>query len=729
MNVDEIARSEFPRVRGNRARRVSWTRLREWLKDSSAAEQLGFKGLSSEIQKSAFRQVEQSGIGLTEDEFVAYCELLVQKCKAYPVATATTAGMAAGGILGGPIGAAAGGLLGAAYASVSPSTAAGAILGGVLAGPVGLVAGAAAGSSAPSIQSGYLGEPDGWTRFDELRAAGESERREGPPPDVAAKMCGDKSDELVGMGLAVCGSGGGLRAATAFLALIAELEQCGYLEQVDYAAALSGSCWSLTAWYAEGRGTSARDFVPEFGKRLEVDIRAPHPAWVAGSDSPNTISAIASLGLFGATPNAGADDDGHWVYSRFAARCEQGHAISVADVWGAHLAERLLPLETRRGGFGVSAFKGRRPLPLFTAVEARANGPEWTKNAAKCERCGLRPFGKILGWSRHHCRACGKAVCESCSASDKPRRCRVCFEEGITAPIERTRWVWWEISPNGVGPVGRDEPRVAAHRFGRNSPDEDDVEINPRFGGEPIGFLLGVFGSAFCATVERFEGSGTVGQRTARVMRAIADPASSDPAAPLLQPAGFHHPFQADARLYLGDAGFASNLPLPPLLGRPDIKSVLILDASSYPVTLDSAGRSMLDRSYLQAQLDRTIGDAKVLGAHIRFDLDAFVTQPISFHFADLPAEHPPRSILLIVFHLAKLDPEDDFCPLLNSQQGGFCSNATASYKPAEYHRLVDFVRAKFRRHRHLVDFVFQSRGPSANQPACEVSSAAPSMS
>ena len=52
--------------------------------------------------------------------------------------------------------------------------------------------------------------------------------------------------------------------------------------------------------------------------------------------------------------------------------------------------------------------------------------------------------------------------------------------------------------------------------FGRRS---DDESILSSTAGEPLGQILGVVGSAFCASVERYEGELSWSDQTAKIMR------------------------------------------------------------------------------------------------------------------------------------------------------------------------------------------------------------------
>mmetsp|Transcript_3625 Transcript_3625/g.11151 ORF Transcript_3625/g.11151 Transcript_3625/m.11151 type:complete len:468 (-) Transcript_3625:100-1503(-) len=435
-------------------------------------------------------------------------------------------------------------------------------------------------------------------------------------------------------------------------------------------------------------------------------------------------------------------DDDDWVFDRFAARRRQGHAVSASDVWGAHLATTLLDRDKRCGGYGLAAlgFREDAPVPILTAVEARSRGPRWSRERRHCELCG-RAFGYLLGAARHHCRGCGRAVCDACSSSSpssassralvpartrrsvsfgedglsddeddempaeeedsaarqrRKRRCRGCVEAGVLAPTARTLWTWWTLSPRSVGPVDAEDPTPAT-LFGRrrHSAAQDDVSST---GGEPVGQLLGVVGAAFCGSVERYEDALCWSDQIAKVMRAIADPAHGDPGAPLVRPASFSvpDPLGDDGFVYLGDAGFSTNLPLPACQGL-GCDVLVCLDASAYPP-------SDLRRG-IELECDRAKDALATAGVDdVHFDLDAYASQPVSFHAIG-------DTTLLVVITLAAakarhgddeaFDPRDDdeaFDPLANAAAGGFCASSTASYEPADFDRLVSFVRARFRR-------------------------------
>jgi len=413
---------------------------------------------------------------------------------------------------------------------------------------------------------------------------------------------------------------------------------------------------------------NVKEFLPVFGQRLESDLRLPRSAWRSGVSDEKAKEA--------------------WIFNRFAARRNQGHVVGIADIWGAHLSASLLKDKAQGpGAYGLGALRnnqvfGQGITPIFTAVEAVNSGPVWSAST-KCEICNST-FGIIIGKNRHHCRACGMSVCETCSVKEEQRRCKNCIANNQNA-LERTSWRWWEFTPHHVGPVTG--TKTPSHIFGRRK-SEDITKISST-GGEPVGQLLGVFGSAMCATIERYEAAGAISETTAFLARAIADPSTSDPGRSLLRPSSFHYGPEifADSFVFLGDAGFSSNLPLIPVLYRgSDI--VICLDSSGYtPLTL---------RTSIAREVARAINALQDIGCtRIHFDIDAYANDPVSFHTVRPP--NKSSDSLLIILTLAKNMEDLDFDPLANAASGGFCANSSASYESADYNRLVSFVRHKVR--------------------------------
>lgn len=177
-------------------------------------------------------------------------------------------------------------------------------------------------------------------------------------PSSKEKLCVDKRmtvtknaiENLMGVSLtdeqvpriAICMSGGGMRAALCSYGLFQGLADCGLLDTVTYASALSGSTWFLSHYLHAG--------LPIDQYRQEL------------------FSAMTEVHLF--APDALA-------YNLWAKYLWQQH-LSIVDLYGVYLAEtflRHIPSDMDRQKAKLSDLQtrtrdGNWPFPLFTAVES-----------------------------------------------------------------------------------------------------------------------------------------------------------------------------------------------------------------------------------------------------------------------------------------------------------------------------------------------------------------------
>jgi phospholipase A2 len=157
--------------------------------------------------------------------------------------------------------------------------------------------------------------------------------------------------------IAMCGSGGGLRALVAGTGSYLAAQEAGLWDCVTYTAGVSGSCWLQTLYHSS---IAQRDFdklVDHLKNRLGVHLAFPP----------------AALDLLTTAPT------NKYLLSGFVEKLkgDPGADFGLVDIYGMLLAARLL---VPRGELGVSDmdFKlsnqranlvnGSHPLPIYTAV-------------------------------------------------------------------------------------------------------------------------------------------------------------------------------------------------------------------------------------------------------------------------------------------------------------------------------------------------------------------------
>lgn len=347
--------------------------------------------------------------------------------------------------------------------------------------------------------------------------------------------------------IAMCGSGGGLRALVAGTGSLLATEEDGLFDCVTYTAGVSGSCW-LQALYlsslSKGRLSSLLDHLKS---RAGVHIAYPPVAFHSLVSLPTSKYLLSGLveKLRGDTK---AD-------------------FGLVDVYGLLLATRYL---VPKGDLGVNErdFKlsnqrdyvkyGQNPLPIYTAV--------------RHEIPGLRSAGTISA-------------------------------EAAKDQAKQESWFqWFEFTPYEFfcEELGAGIPTWAV---GRKFKDGKDVPPEHGFHLPEIRvpLLLGIFGSAFCATLHHYYREIRPVVRSMTGLEALDEMISGksedlskvhpfDPATIPNFAHGMHgkllkttpEGMYDDSYLQLMDAGMSNNLPIYPLLrpGR-DVDVVVTFDASA----------------------------------------------------------------------------------------------------------------------------------------------------
>lgn len=157
--------------------------------------------------------------------------------------------------------------------------------------------------------------------------------------------------------IALCGSGGGLRALVAGTGSYLAAQEAGLWDCVTYTAGVSGSCWLQTLYHSSITGCDFNRLVNHLKNRLGVHIAFPPSALSLLTAAPTNKHLLSGM-VEKLKGDPGAD-------------------FGLVDIYGVLLAARLL---VPRGELGVSdrdlklsnqkynVASGAHPLPIYTAV-------------------------------------------------------------------------------------------------------------------------------------------------------------------------------------------------------------------------------------------------------------------------------------------------------------------------------------------------------------------------
>ncbi|KAI0453131.1 acyl transferase/acyl hydrolase/lysophospholipase [Xylaria acuta] len=355
--------------------------------------------------------------------------------------------------------------------------------------------------------------------------------------------------------IAICGSGGGLRALVAGTGSLLACQEDGLFDCVTYTSGVSGSCWLQTLYHSSITEHRLDRIVDHLKARLGVHIAFPPAAFASVTSSPTNKLLLSSMvEKLRGDPNAN---------------------FGLVDIYGILLAARLL---VPKGELGVNNkdFKlsnqreyikyGQNPLPIYTVV--RHEIPDLvpaTTNSQGSASSGSKKAKEIAkqeGWFQWFEITPYEFFCEE-------------FNAGIPT------WA-----------MGR--------RFnnGRDVTPESGVHL-PEL---RIPILMGIFGSAFCATLSHYyreirplvrnlTGFGTLDEIIYGYSEDLEKVHPFDPAMipnfaynidpnklRFTTPTNIHE----NEYIQLMDAGMSNNLPIYPLLrpGR-DIDVIVAFDASA----------------------------------------------------------------------------------------------------------------------------------------------------
>lgn len=346
--------------------------------------------------------------------------------------------------------------------------------------------------------------------------------------------------------IAMCGSGGGLRALVAGSSSYLSAKEAGLFDCLTYTAGVSGTCWLQALYYSSITGQSHDQLLHHLKNRLGVHIAYPPTAANLLTSAPTNKYLLS--GLIEKLKGVPEADFG------------------IVDIYGLLLAARLF---VPKGELNVTDYDmkvsnqrrfishGEQPLPIYTAVrheipesERHPSNPEAEKRKAQKE-----DWFQWFEFTPH------EFWCEELSAGIPT------WAVGRPFMAGRTKW--------------RD-----------NNLSLPEVRV-------PL--LLGVWGSAFCATlshyyqeirpiVKNLAGFGGIDHMMTERDEDLVKVHMIDPATIPNYVIGMRGSLSEtvpqslfkEERLKLMDAGMSNNLPIYPLLrpGR-DVDMIIAFDVSA----------------------------------------------------------------------------------------------------------------------------------------------------
>ena len=185
--------------------------------------------------------------------------------------------------------------------------------------------------------------------------------------------------------IAMCGSGGGLRALVAGTSSYLSAQEAGLFDCTTYTAGVSGSCWLQSLYYSSIAGQSHSKLIDHLKQRLDTHIAFPPPL----------------LNLLTTTPTSKYLLSGG--YEKF--KGVKDADFGLVDVYGLMLGARLLvpgnELSIDNMDLKISnqqrfIAEGQLPLPIYTAVRHEITREELKANAdhgeSAAEEAGIESF-------------------------------------------------------------------------------------------------------------------------------------------------------------------------------------------------------------------------------------------------------------------------------------------------------------------------------------------------
>lgn len=353
--------------------------------------------------------------------------------------------------------------------------------------------------------------------------------------------------------IAMCGSGGGLRALVAGTSSCLSSQEAGLWDCVTYTAGVSGSCWLQTLYFSSVAQQNLHTLIDHLKSRLSTHIAYP----------PDALKLVTSA------------PTNKFLLSGFIEKLkgDPGATFGLVDIYGGLLAARLLipkgdldvqGTDLKLSNQQIHIKNGRHPMPIYTAVRHEIPIDEIAREAAKDD---------------------------------------VALKEKVKEKARKEAWFqWFELTPYEVfcEEFGAGIPAYALGRpfqGGRNKLLDNGLAL-PEL-RTPL--MLGIYGSAFCATLSHYykevrpllSGIAGFGGLDGMLEEKNDDLIKVHPIEPATIP-NFVYKMQGKLpdscpesvydidHLQLMDAGMSNNLPIYPLLrpGR-NVDILVAFDASA----------------------------------------------------------------------------------------------------------------------------------------------------
>lgn len=352
--------------------------------------------------------------------------------------------------------------------------------------------------------------------------------------------------------ISMCGSGGGLRALVAGTGSYLATQEAGLWDCVTYTAGVSGSCWLQVLYHSSISGCNFTKLVAHLKNRLGVHMAFPPAALKLLTHAPTNKYLLSGL-VQKLKGDPGAD-------------------FGLVDIYGMLLAARLL---VPKGELGASDYdlkvshqsrniaSGAHPLPIYTAV--RHEIPILEEQAEEGKK--------------------------------KPKP-----EDLIKQSRSESWFQWFEFTPYEFfcEEFNAGIPTWALGRHFNGGKNEAPPGTSP-IPELHVGNLMGIWGSAFCATLSHYykeirplvkgiTGFGGIDSLIQGKSEDLVRVHPIDPATipnfvlgmkDVLPPSCPESIFKSQ-HLRLMDAGMSNNLPIYPLLrpGR-DVDVIIAFDNSA----------------------------------------------------------------------------------------------------------------------------------------------------